>query len=78
MSVSLCTLAFLREDIHKKAKIEKWFRTLKDQWMSQLNMNDFENLDELRTSIISYVNTYNQNIHSSLNGLSPQDRFFNE
>lgn len=61
-----------------KAKIERWFRTLKDQWMSQLNMNDFENLDELRTSIISYVNTYNQNIHSSLNGLSPQDRFFNE
>ena len=41
-------------------------------------MNDFENLDKLRTSIISYVNTYHQNIHSSFNGLSPQDRFFNE
>ena len=24
-----------------KAKIERWFRTLKDQWMSQLNMKDF-------------------------------------
>ena len=61
-----------------KAKIERWFRTLKDQWMSQLNMNDFSNLDELRTSLILYVNSYNQHIHSSLNGLSPQDRFFKE
>ena len=61
-----------------KAKIERWFRTLKDHWMSQLNMNDFKNLDELRSSLISYVNSYNQNIHSCLNGLSPQDRFFKE
>jgi hypothetical protein len=61
-----------------KAKIERWFRTLKDQWMSQLNMNDFNNLGELRTSLISYVHSYNQHIHSSLNGLSPQDRFFSE
>ena len=61
-----------------KAKIERWFRTLKDQWMSQLNMNDFNNLGELRTSLISYVDSYNQHIHSSLNGLSPQNRFFSE
>ena len=46
--------------------------------MSQLNMNDFNNLGELRTSLISYVDSYNQHIHSSLNGLSPQDRFFSE
>lgn len=61
-----------------KAKIERWFRTLKDQWMSQLNINDFKTLDELRISLNSYVNSYNQHIHSSLNGLSPQDRFFKE
>ena len=61
-----------------KAKIERWFRKLKDQWMSQLNMNDLKNLDELRISLISYVNSYNQRVHSSLNGLSPQDRFFKE
>ncbi|NOW21503.1 DDE-type integrase/transposase/recombinase [Clostridium butyricum] len=61
-----------------KAKIERWFRTLKDQWMSQLNMKDFKTLDELRISLNSYVNSYNQHVHSSLNGLSPQDRFFKE
>lgn len=31
-----------------KAKIERWFRTLKDQWMSQLCMNDFKDIEELR------------------------------
>ena len=61
-----------------KAKIERWFRTLKDQWMSQLNMNDYNSIDELRTTLMKYVTDYNQVIHSSLNGLSPQDRFFQE
>lgn len=61
-----------------KAKIERWFRTLKDQWMSQLNMNDYTSLEELRTDLMKYVSKYNQTIHSSLNGLSPQDRFFQE
>lgn len=61
-----------------KAKIERWFKTLKDRWMSSLNMNDFSSLEELRTSLLAYVKTYNQSPHSSLNGMSPQDRFFQE
>jgi len=61
-----------------KAKIERWFRTLKDHWMAGLNMNDYKNLDELRADLARYVTQYNQTVHSSLNGLSPQDRFFNE
>ncbi|WP_310605260.1 DDE-type integrase/transposase/recombinase [Anaerosporobacter sp.] len=61
-----------------KAKIERWFRTLKDHWMAQLSWNEYKSLDELRTSLAEYVNEYNQKVHSSLNGLSPQDRFFQE
>lgn len=61
-----------------KAKIERWFKTLKQQWMSQLNMADFRSLDDLRVSLSRYVKTYNQQVHSSLNGLSPMDRFFKE
>ena len=61
-----------------KAKIERWFKTMKDQWMSQLNMNDYSSIDQLRETLLTYVNNYNQTIHSSLNGLCPQDRFFNE
>lgn len=61
-----------------KAKIERWFKTLKQHWMASLNMNDFNSLEELRSSLLTYVKTYNQRLHSSLNGLSPIDRFFQE
>lgn len=50
---------------------------MKDQWQASLNMNDFHSLDELRDSLLAYVQKYNQTIHVSLNK-SPQDRFFEE
>ena len=62
----------------QKAKIERWFRTMKDQWMSSLDIRAFHSLDELRGSLLSYVQSYNQTVHSSLKGKSPQDRFFSE
>lgn len=61
-----------------KAKIERWFRTMKDQWMASLDMRDFHSLLQLRSSLFSYVQRYNQSPHSSLRGRSPQDRFFSE
>lgn len=61
-----------------KAKIERWFRTMKDQWMSQLCMTDYKSLDELRKSLFMFVQEYNQRAHSSLNGKSPMERFFSE
>lgn len=62
----------------QKAKIERWFRTMKDQWLSSLDIRDFHSLDELRGNLLAYVKNYNQTVHSSLKGLSPQDRFFSE
>ena len=61
-----------------KAKIERWFRTMKDQWMASLDMKDFHSLDGLRGSLSAFVRTYNLSAHSSLQGKSPQDRFFSE
>lgn len=61
-----------------KSKIERFFRTLKDQWMSGLNMSEFSSLGELRVSLMNYIKTYNERIHSSLNGSSPSDRFYSE
>lgn len=61
-----------------KAKIERWFRTMKDRWMSSLNMQDYKNIDELRISLMKFIQTYNQSSHSSLEGHSPQERFFEE
>lgn len=62
----------------QKAKIERWFRTLKDQWMASLDMRDFHSLEELRGSLRTYINAYNQRPHSALKGISPQVRFFQE
>lgn len=62
----------------QKAKIERWFRTLKDQWMAALDMRDFHSIDELRGSLFQFVRNYNQSVHSSLKGMSPMDRFFSE
>lgn len=62
----------------QKAKIERWFRTCKDQWMASLDIRDFHSLDELRGNLLAYVNRYNQSVHSSLKGKTPQDRFFSE
>lgn len=62
----------------QKAKIERWFRTMKDQWLAALDIRDFHSLDELRGNLMAYVSRYNQSVHSSLKGHTPQDRFFSE
>ena len=62
----------------QKAKIERWFRTMKDQWMASLDMCDFHSLDELRGSLLAFVRQYNLRPHSALNDKSPQERFFSE
>lgn len=61
-----------------KAKIERWFRSLKDHWMASLNMNDFKDIEELKESFYTYVQKYNQTPHSSLGMKTPQDRFYEE
>ena len=58
--------------------IERWFRNMKDLWMSQLNMNEFSSINELASSLFKFVNNYNKTIHSSLNGKTPEDRFYEE
>lgn len=61
-----------------KAKIERWFKTLKSQWMSTLNYSEFHSIEEYQVSLNEYVNTYNNNVHSSLNGLTPMERYLKE
>lgn len=61
-----------------KAKIERWFRTMKDQWMASLDIRDFCSLDELRGNLLAWVHLYNNTPHASLKGKTPQERFFSE
>lgn len=46
--------------------------------MATLNMDEIKSLEELKMSLYTYVNKYNNTIHKSLNGRTPQQRFFEE
>lgn len=62
----------------EKAKQERFWGTLKSQWMSTLNPKDFDSIENLDISLQNYINKYNNTPHSSLNGKTPQERFFSE
>lgn len=61
----------------QKSKIERWFRTMKDHFMASYHITSKTTIDDFRNDLLEYVNEYNNNVHSSLNGKSPNDRFFN-
>jgi transposase InsO family protein len=61
-----------------KSKIERWFRTMKDQWMAAIDPRGFASIAGLGESLLAYVDSYNRSPHSSLGGASPMDRFFSE
>ena len=58
-----------------KAKIERWFRTLKDHWYP----DGCRTLDEAQASLDGYVRRYNGSPHSSLEGgASPRERWLRD
>lgn len=61
-----------------KSKIERWFLTVRLQYLASLDMRNFHTLEELRRDFAGYVLRYNQTVHSSLNGQTPQERYFSE
>lgn len=61
-----------------KAKLERWFRTMKDHWMSTLTNEQLNDINKMRESLLKFVDEYNHSKHSSLKGLTPKERFFQE
>ncbi|MCD7712644.1 MAG: DDE-type integrase/transposase/recombinase [Firmicutes bacterium] len=61
-----------------KSKIERWFLTLRMQYLASLDMREFHSLEQLRKHFSAYVSRYNQTAHVSLEGKTPQERFFCE
>ena len=61
-----------------KSKIERWFLTLRMQYLASLDMRKFHSIEGLRADFAAYVLRYNQTPHSSLGKMTPQDRFFSE
>lgn len=59
-----------------KAKIERWFRTMKDHFMSNFNLTGKTTIEEFRSELLEYVTKYNNSVHSQLDGKTPNERFF--
>ena len=62
----------------QKAKIERWFKTLRDKWLATTNLSELSSLSAIQESLDRFVDTYNHTVHSSLNGKTPDERFFSE
>ena len=62
-----------------KAKIERFFLTLKNQYLCLIKPNDYHDLDTFNKDLRAYIQKYNTTPHSSLeDNMSPNDRFYKE
>ena len=57
-----------------KAKVERWFRTLKDHWYP----TGCRTAAEAQASLDRYVESYNLSAHSSLGGRCPRERWLED
>ena len=62
-----------------KAKVERFFLTLKNQYLCLIKPNDYHDLDTFNKDLRTYIQKYNTTPHSSLeDNMSPNDRFYKE
>ena len=64
-----------------KAKIERWFHTMKSTWICGIDWDDVNDIDELNDMLLDFVTDYNNKIHSALKNnddenISPKTRWF--
>lgn len=58
-----------------KGKIERSFRTIKDNWLNGIDWNDFSSLEELNVELNKYLNDkYINSIHSAIK-TTPRNRY---
>lgn len=62
-----------------RGKIERYFRTVKMQWMfAGINWEEFKSLQNLNQSFSSYMNEHYSNVVHSALGMSPKERFYKD
>ncbi len=62
-----------------KGKIERMFRTVRMQFIEPLDLHEIHSLEELNQRFSAYAEgVYNMRPHSSLNGLSPLERYIQD
>ena len=61
-----------------KGKIERLFRTIKDNWMNILDWNEFCSLEDLNSSLNEYIaDNYINKVHSALE-TTPRERYLKD
>lgn len=59
-----------------KGKIERWHRTLRDQFLAELETKRLSDLDDLNARLWAWLNeVYHTRSHTALAGLSPRERW---
>ena len=59
-----------------KGKLERWHRTARDQFLSELDERRITDLDELNARLWAWLEqVYHQSVHSALAGLTPLARY---
>jgi len=62
-----------------KGKIERLFLTVRMQFLATLDLSEVHSLEELNAKFLTYAESvYNQKPHSSLDGLSPMERYLKD
>ena len=61
-----------------KGKVERMFRTAKDNWLNAVDWNEFDSLKSLNEEFYSFLNgKYLNKVHSSI-GMSPRERYLQD
>src|SRR6185436_5219857 len=59
-----------------KGKLERWHRTLRDQFLSELDARRIQDLTDLNARLWAWIETiYHTTPHSGLDGLTPLTRY---
>ncbi len=59
-----------------KGKLERWHRTFRNQFLSELDITRIHDLSDLNARLWAWLDVaYHQCVHSSLNGLTPLARY---
>ena len=62
-----------------KGKIERTFGTIKSKWMHGLDWTQFDSVESLEESLLSFINSgYNNSTHSGIDNKTPKVRFLED
>ena len=64
--------------INSKGKIERSFKSVKEQWMYNTDFDQFKNIEDIDSAFALYVSKKNNSPHASLNGNTPVNVFMDD